>query len=90
MPAHAMDEWPDGNDRRPSRTESSFLSVYGPVRDRWACENCENAPCTSLELLIPFTAVEEVGPKTSCKNHGLHFRVRVCTRLADSTCLPYS
>ena len=26
IPAKAVDEWPDGKDRRPSRTESSFLS----------------------------------------------------------------
>ncbi len=39
MLAKAMDECPEGNDRRPSRIESSFLSVRGPVRDRWKCKN---------------------------------------------------
>lgn len=74
MPAHAMDEWPDGNDRRPSRIESSFLTVCGPVRDRWTCENGGDRPCAGLELLIPFAAVEEVGPKTSCNYHGLNIQ----------------
>lgn len=90
MPAHAMDEWPDGNDRRPSRIESSFLTVRGPVRNRWTCKDSEDGPCASLEFLVPFAAVEEVGPETSCKNHGLSILQSVCRRLADSTCLPCS